>query len=316
MGKQNKNGRSKTPPGETFVALRKHMRQCEAWRTLPHTYRSVYIEAVAGVYVGNNGEVSRSVRFLAKAANVSPDTVQKALRVLQDRGFMVCAHSGGLGTRGKGVPAKWRFTEFGTSHRPVPTREYAKWKNDQSGTEDCASGKNSSGCTNPKARTAQQHTPYRQAAHPVPPNSTVEVQVCRQAVHFDGGACTDEQYKATYSHRVSVQEAAAIPPTFTRPRSPTKAETRNQFTCPDCGALPGEPCIFPNDGQGRSQTKRGINHQSRYLLAVEAGKQQLTRTPEDLAELGRVFRGKIKRGEVIEVGNRFIPRDKKLWAVQ
>lgn len=115
---------------------------------------------------------------------------------------------------------------------------------------------------------------------------------------------------------VVVGDAAAIPPSFTRPRSPAKAETRNQFTCPDCGALPGEPCTFPDDAQGRSQTKRGINHQSRYLLAVEAGKQQLARKAEDLAELGRVFRGKIKRGEVIEVGKRFIPRDQKLWAVQ
>mgnify|MGYP006271412831 CR=1 FL=1 len=157
MPRHNRKGRSKTPSGEQFVALRKHMRQCEAWRTLPHRYRSVYIEAVAGVYEANNGEVSRSVRFLAKAANCSADTAQKALRELQERGFMVRTEGGRLGAEGRGVAAKWRFTEIGTEANPTPTRDYARWKLAPENSE---------------ARTGEQHTLYRPAAHPVPPSGT------------------------------------------------------------------------------------------------------------------------------------------------
>lgn len=181
--RQNKRGRSKTPPGETFVALRQHMRKCDAWRTLPHAFRSVYIEMAAGVHDGNNGTVKRSVRFLAKVAGCSRDTVERALFELRGRGFVVRTEGGHLGTHGVGVASAWRLTEFGTPSDPKPTRDYARWKN-------------------PEAYPVQQDTPSRSAGHPPQQCPGQQDRVSRSAGRFGHRACPGEQDKATSSQGV------------------------------------------------------------------------------------------------------------------
>jgi hypothetical protein len=75
----------------------------------------------------------------------------------------------------------------------------------------------------------------------------------------------------------------------TRRASPEEARriaehARQNKTCDDCGAAPGEPCIQP--GKGRSV------HKPRYIAAAIAIKRQekaARRTPEQAAELAAIL---------------------------
>lgn len=305
MGGQTKRGRSKgerTPWEARFVQLINGFRQEPAWLKLGYPARLAYIELKA-LYDGqNNGRIMASVRWLAEQIGCSKATAERAIIELQDHGFIVRMGRGALGLDGRGSGSTWRLTELGFMG-DQPTKDYRAWQ--------------------PKNRI-----PSSEIGQAVPANRTLR----RHGVigsrtgcpssedsngRFEGGACPRKEDNLVVYHGVVVGDATAVPPTFTRPRSPSKDETRSQFACPECGAQPGEPCSFPDDGPGRARAKRGINHQSRYLLAVEAGKQQLAAAEsEQAAELDPPHRGHPARGVVIEVGKRFVARGPINWAAE
>ena len=125
--KANKTGRS-LGPADKFVALRAGLRETQAWRSLSFAARAVYIEIAAGVHRENNGKAARSSRFLADVVATTRPTVDRALRDLIERGFIVREQGGCLGPEGKGKPALWRITEVGTMSNPTPTKDYLKWQ--------------------------------------------------------------------------------------------------------------------------------------------------------------------------------------------
>lgn len=279
--------------------------QGAAWLDLSAYARCVYI-AIKQYHNGyNNGQIEASVRHLTKRTGFSQGAVEKALVDLKDHGFIVAEAVGSIGFEGKGKGTRWRLTELPTERQnKQATHDYKQWRK----AEKFRSPSHERGQGVPREGTGKGTT--------VPREGTGCPTGRDRKPPANGRACPARRDEIQDYQGWAVGGVAVLPAIFTRPSNPTKAETRNQFTCPDCGAQPGEPCTFPDDGQGRARAKRGINHQRRYLLAVEAGKQQLLRTPQDWAELGKDFLGKVARGEVIEVRERLIPRGPIQWAIQ
>src|SRR5262245_46445011 len=95
---------------ERFVRLTHDMMECQAWRSLDGNARAIYIE-LAKLYFGtNNGRIGFSVRQAAHAINVSKDTAARAVRHLQERGFIVATAKGCFD--GKRQATRWRLTEL------------------------------------------------------------------------------------------------------------------------------------------------------------------------------------------------------------
>jgi DNA-binding transcriptional MocR family regulator len=88
------------------------MMQSAAWRSLDGNARALYVE-LAMLYYGvgtNNGRIGFSVRQAAQAIHVSKDTAARAMRHLQERGFIVATTKGRFD--GKRHATRWRLTEF------------------------------------------------------------------------------------------------------------------------------------------------------------------------------------------------------------
>lgn len=126
MAKHSHNGRSK--PGERHVRLTHFMTGTAAWLSLTPQQRAVFCE-VARVYNGtNNGFLAVSVRGLAKRCSINKDTAGAALKVLEERGFIVCMTPGGF-SRKTPHATEWRLTEWrcDKTHAP-PTKAYQSWR--------------------------------------------------------------------------------------------------------------------------------------------------------------------------------------------
>ena len=99
-----------------------------AWHSLKPAERAVYLE-VARVYNGcNNGSLALSVRDAADRCNINKDTAGRALRVLEERGFIECVTPGGF-SRKTPHATEWRLTEWpcDRSHAPA-TKAYQAWR--------------------------------------------------------------------------------------------------------------------------------------------------------------------------------------------
>lgn len=263
MGKQDRTGRSQfarhdnkmkreqggVPLESRFVQVINSFRREPAWMALSMTARVAYIE-IKSRFNGydNNGRILVSVRWLAEELGCGKNTAHKAIRDLEEKGFIVRMGGGGIGLDGVGSGTLWRLTELGYMG-DRPTQDYRNWR-----------PKNKS----PSPKRGQSVPKTGILSEVGVPKSGTECPQNRDKEGADTAVhSSPKRGQSSIYHGVVVGDAAAVPPTFTRPRSPSEAETRNQFTCPECGAQHGQPCIFPDDGQGRSSTKRGINHQDR-----------------------------------------------------
>ncbi|QCJ89604.1 hypothetical protein DAA61_14570 [Bradyrhizobium sp. WBAH33] len=100
----------------------------EAWGSLDANARAIYIE-LARLYHGpgtNNGRIGFSVRQAAEAIHVSKDTAAKAMRQLQDRGFIVATSKGQFAQKRQAT--RWRLTEFRCDVSGQPeSRAFEHW---------------------------------------------------------------------------------------------------------------------------------------------------------------------------------------------
>lgn len=124
--KQDKRGRTKG--GERHVRLTHFMTNTEAWLSLKPAARVVYFE-VARVYNGtNNGTIAASARDLAKRCNINKDTAGAALKVLEQRGFIVRTTPGGF-SRKTPHAAEYRLTDWRCDKTgEVPTKAFQNWR--------------------------------------------------------------------------------------------------------------------------------------------------------------------------------------------
>jgi DNA-binding transcriptional MocR family regulator len=100
-----------------------------AWRTLSTVARCAYIE-LASRYAGpssNNGRIPYSLREMAKALNVSKATAMRALKELQERGFIVETKRGAFSLKVRHA-TEWLLTEFGDDRNgDLARKDFARW---------------------------------------------------------------------------------------------------------------------------------------------------------------------------------------------
>lgn len=128
--RHNRTGRSQG--NGRYVALSHWMTRGEAWRSLNCVARCAYLE-LAARYAGpgsNNGRLPFSLREMAKALNVSKMTAQRALHMLQERGFIVETKRGAFSMKERHA-TEWRLTEFGDDVTgALSTKDFARWKSE------------------------------------------------------------------------------------------------------------------------------------------------------------------------------------------
>ena len=125
MVKHNAKGRSKT--SGKFVMLLDYMTRTEAWRDLRPAEVSIYL-LIAMRYNGrNNGHISLSVREAANYAHVAPGTAQKALKSLQEHGFIICRKKGAFKVKQRHA-TEWELTVWSSDRNKTATHDYKKWK--------------------------------------------------------------------------------------------------------------------------------------------------------------------------------------------
>jgi hypothetical protein len=120
-----KKPKSKLPP---FVAVIKTTMAMPAWRAMSLGARLLYIELrgrLRNDYL-NNGKVFLSCRDAAEAIGVRKDSIARWFVENEHYGFLRKTGEGFLGVDGRGIAARYRFTEFRHGTNP-PTRDFEKW---------------------------------------------------------------------------------------------------------------------------------------------------------------------------------------------
>jgi hypothetical protein len=155
-----------------FVAVPKAIMATPAWRAMTPEGRLLWIELRGWLRNDglNNGKVHLSCRDAAKAIGLSKNTVVRRFVENEYFGFLRKTAEGFLGSDGRGIAAKYRFTDLAHGTHP-PTRDYEKWD-----------------------RTPFVYTPHRPARKkqkPVPPRGTPCTTAWDIRKAGDGGAvCT------------------------------------------------------------------------------------------------------------------------------
>jgi hypothetical protein len=127
MGKRiNKTGRSE---GESrHLRLHHWMLACSAWKSLPAVDRAIFIE-IAALYNGsNNGSLGYSIRTAAESLSVSPQTAMRALKRLQERGFITRVTKGAFSRKIRHA-SEWCLTEHPCDVTgEMGTKAFMSWK--------------------------------------------------------------------------------------------------------------------------------------------------------------------------------------------
>ncbi len=80
-----------------------------AWKSLSAQARVVFLELNWRYDGSNNGRIGLSIRDAAAACNIARNTAMRALRELEERGFIVCMRWGHFGLKTR-LAAEWRLT--------------------------------------------------------------------------------------------------------------------------------------------------------------------------------------------------------------
>jgi hypothetical protein len=127
MSKKRKR-QSKGP----FVAVPKAILEAPAWRAMSHGARLLWIELRGRLRNDglNNGRVFLSHRDAAKAIGTKSKTsIGRWYAENEHYGFLRKTSEGFLGADGRGIAAKYRFTDLAHGTHP-PTRDFEKWSSE------------------------------------------------------------------------------------------------------------------------------------------------------------------------------------------
>jgi hypothetical protein len=111
-----------------YVAVPIAIMSATAWRTMSPEGRLLWIELRSRVRNDglNNGKIFRSCRDAAKALGLHKDTVARRYAENEHYGFLRKTSEGFLGSDGRGIAARYRFTDlaYGTH---AATRDFETW---------------------------------------------------------------------------------------------------------------------------------------------------------------------------------------------
>jgi hypothetical protein len=164
-----------------------------AWRTMSAEGRLLWIELRGWLRNDglNNGKVHLSCRVAAKAIGLSKTTVVRRYAENEHYGFLRKTSDGFLGSDGRGIAAKYRFTDLAHGTHP-PTRDFEKWKGEMF-----------------------VYTPRRgrrKQKNPVPPRGTPRTTAPDIRKAGDGRAvCTTARYIGPTGGRTTVRYISRLP---------------------------------------------------------------------------------------------------------
>lgn len=123
-------GRIEDDGARRHVRLYHWLMDTPAWQDLDPVARCAYIE-LARRYAGpesTNGRISVSVRQLGVRLHVSLATASRALRKLEDHGFIVTVKKGAFSRKVRHA-TEYRLTEFKCDITgDLPTKDFARWR--------------------------------------------------------------------------------------------------------------------------------------------------------------------------------------------
>ena len=119
---------------ERYVSLRYWLLNAPAWKSLPGNARALYIELVRRYNGSNNGRIPYSVREAAQGLSISLHTASHLLRILQERGLIVCIKRGAFSLKTTKEASEWQLTEYDCDH-PVAhaTKDFMRWQPPEDG---------------------------------------------------------------------------------------------------------------------------------------------------------------------------------------
>src|SRR5262245_39569042 len=123
-----RRGKRKSQFNGPFVGVPKAIMKTRAWPVMSPYARLVWIELRGWLYNdwSNNGKVHAPGRAFGKAIGINKGTVYRALDENEHYGFLRKTSGGYLGTNGRGVAARYRFTDLAHGTHPA-TVDYEKW---------------------------------------------------------------------------------------------------------------------------------------------------------------------------------------------
>lgn len=122
--KHNKTGRSRR--GDRFVCLYHWMLKSPAWRSLTPQAVAIYVFLAQRYNGSNNGEISASAREIAQRCHVSKDTVTRALRELQEKGFVKISQKGSFDWKQRHATT-WTLTAWPLKEGELATKDFMNW---------------------------------------------------------------------------------------------------------------------------------------------------------------------------------------------
>ncbi|HEY8596440.1 MAG TPA: helix-turn-helix domain-containing protein [Devosiaceae bacterium] len=122
--------RKRRQKSRRFVALDAWLMETAAWQSLSPTERVIYVELKRRYNGSNNGYIALSVRDAASAVNVSKTTAGRALKVLEERGFIAITTQSGFNRKDRAA-TEYRLTELlcdRSGWASEATKEFVRWQ--------------------------------------------------------------------------------------------------------------------------------------------------------------------------------------------
>jgi hypothetical protein len=112
-----------------FVAVPLAILDAPAWRSMDFIARALWTELRRKLRNDglNNGKIYLSCRNAADAIGANKDTIARRFAEIEHYGFLRKTSEGFLGIDGRGIAAKYRFTDLAHGTHP-PSREFEKWE--------------------------------------------------------------------------------------------------------------------------------------------------------------------------------------------
>ncbi len=121
--------KKRKPTGPRFFQLYEWEMNLPAYRHLSCYARCLIMEFRRKHTGRNNGDIGMSCREAARLLGCAIDTASKALKELEEKGWIRCEEKGSFNQK-TNVPTKWRITSHavGLGVDMGETREYKRWK--------------------------------------------------------------------------------------------------------------------------------------------------------------------------------------------
>jgi hypothetical protein len=166
----NLMGRSAKQKGfgsERYLKLRYWLLRSPAWQSLPGLARALYIDIAMRYNGSNNGRISYSVREGAAALGVTKDTIGRALKLLQERGFIVCTKVAHFTVKTTRDASEWRVTEYDDDviHQHA-TKNFMSWQPREPNTNEGIRFRKRSDRRDRTVRPQGPHGPTRRTINP------------------------------------------------------------------------------------------------------------------------------------------------------